>query len=96
VIDGNQHGFTEDKSCLRDLVAFYDRVSVSMNEGTATDVIYLHLCKAFDTVPRDTLVAKLEKNGFDGWNTCWIRNWLHVRTQWLQLQSMAQCPNGDW
>ena len=30
------------------------------------DTIYLDMCKVFDTVPYDILVAMLEKNGFDG------------------------------
>jgi len=48
--DDSQHGSSKGKLCLAD-VALYDRVTVLVDKGRATDITCLALCKAFDIVP---------------------------------------------
>ena len=81
VIRISQHGFTKGKSCLTNLIAFYDDMTGWVDEGRAMDVVYLDFGRAFDTISIDILLGKLRKCGLDEWSVRWIENWLNGRTQ---------------
>uniref|UniRef100_A0A493T6L3 Reverse transcriptase domain-containing protein n=1 Tax=Anas platyrhynchos platyrhynchos TaxID=8840 RepID=A0A493T6L3_ANAPP len=47
-IKPSQHGFMKGKSCLTNLIFFYNQVTLLVDEGKAVDVVYLDFSKAFD------------------------------------------------
>ncbi|CAM5137999.1 unnamed protein product [Eretmochelys imbricata] len=81
VIRNSQHGFTKGKSCLTNLIAFYDKITGSVDEGKAVDVLFLDFSKAFDTVSHSTVASKLKKYGLDEGTIRWIESWLDCRAQ---------------
>ena len=53
----------------------------------ATHIIYLDLCKAFDSVPHHILISQLERHGCDGWTTWLVKNWFYGHTQRAAVSS---------
>lgn len=74
---------TEGKSCLTNLVAFGDRVTVLVAEG---GIICLELCKHWHC-PHGTLVPKLDSQGADTRGT-----WVDIGFK--ELWSPSQFPGG--
>ncbi|CAM4567281.1 unnamed protein product [Caretta caretta] len=81
VIRNSQHGFTKGKSCLTNLIASYDEITGSVDEGKAVGVLLLDFSKAFDTVSHSILVSKLRKYGLDECTIRWVESWLDCRAQ---------------
>ncbi|KAK4831113.1 hypothetical protein QYF61_015416 [Mycteria americana] len=80
-IKPSQHGFRKSRSCLTNLISFYDKVTRLMDEGKAVDVVYLDFSKAFDTVSHSILLEKLAAHGLDGCTLRWVKNWLDGQAQ---------------
>ncbi|KAK4822392.1 LOW QUALITY PROTEIN: hypothetical protein QYF61_014162 [Mycteria americana] len=70
----SQHGFRKGRSCLTNLISFYEK-------GKAVDVFYLDFSKAFDTVSHSILLEKLAAHGLGGCSLHWVKNWLDGRAQ---------------
>ncbi|CAM5148950.1 unnamed protein product [Eretmochelys imbricata] len=88
VIRNSQHGFTKGKSCLTDLIAFYDEITGSVDEGKAVDVLFLDFSKAFDTVSHSILASKLKKYGLNKWTIRWIESWLDCQAQRIVINGL--------
>ncbi|RMB93674.1 hypothetical protein DUI87_29904 [Hirundo rustica rustica] len=85
----SQHGFRRGRSCLTNLITFYDQVTHLVDAGKAVDVVYLDFSKAFDTVSHSTLLNKLATRGLDKSTLFWVRNWLDGQTQRVMVNSAA-------
>ncbi|GAB0203963.1 mitochondrial enolase superfamily member 1 [Grus japonensis] len=77
----SQHGFMKGRSCLTNLISFYDKVTRLVDEGKAVDVVYPDFSKAFDTVSHSILLEKLGAHGLDRCTLYWVKNWLEGRAQ---------------
>jgi ribonuclease P/MRP protein subunit RPP40 len=77
----SQHGFTSGRSCLTNLLVFFEFITKELDKGNNVDLVYLDFCKAFDKVPHCRLGKKLEAHGIKGEVKTWIVNWLSNRRQ---------------
>jgi hypothetical protein len=93
----HQHGFLSGKSCTTNLLEYVDIITNGIENGESIDVLYTDFSKAFDTVPHDRLLLKLQAYGVTGNTVTWIRGFLTHRRQkvvmgahcssWIQVLS---------
>ena len=84
----SQHGFMKGRSCLTNLISFYDWVTSLVDKGKAVDVVYLDFSKAFDAVYHSIHLGKLAACGLDRYILLWVRNWLEGRAQWVVVNGV--------
>ena len=77
----NQHGFRKGRSCLSQLLNYFDQINEQLEKGMGVDTIYLDFSKAFDRVDTETLLRKLSSLGIGGKLGRWIHSFLTNRTQ---------------
>lgn len=77
MIWSHQYGFMMGKSCLTNLIAFYDEMTSLVDEERAEDVSHLNFSKAFITGCHSILINKLLTRQA----VRWIENWLKCQAQ---------------
>ena len=82
LIRDSQHGFRNKRICLKCLLDFFAQVIDTYDTNNkAVDLVYLDFQKAFDKVPHERLMVKVNAHGFQGYAARWLRNWLAGRPQ---------------
>ena len=87
----NQHKFIKGRSCLTNLISFYNWVTRLVDKGKAVAVVYLEFSKAFDMVSHSILLGKLAAHGLDRYTLLWVRNWLEDCAQWVVVDGVKSC-----
>ena len=86
VLCDEQHGF-------RVKLITIDDIARNMEESDQTDIILLDFAKAFDKVPHDRLLHKMEFDGVRQNTLEWIKQFLTNRTQSLILENHKSDPH---
>ena len=87
IFNKNQFAYLRHKSTLSQLLLCYNDWAKSRNGRNATDVIFLDFTKAFDSVPHERLLSKLEQYGIRGALIAWFRDFLTNRQQRVAVRS---------
>ena len=83
LIGDTQHGFRNKRRCLTNLLDFFAKVidTYDTDNNKAVDLVYLDFQKAFDKVPHESQMVKVNAHGIQGDAARTIRNWLAGRRQ---------------
>ncbi|XP_048458979.1 lysine-specific demethylase 3A-like [Rhincodon typus] len=89
-----QHGFRKGRSCLTNLLEFFEAIIIAVDTGEQMDVMYLDFQKAFDKVKMTKGLTEVLVNHI---NCTTVINNLHVlHLQSLKDHAYKKCDSPDW
>ena len=80
-----QHDFRARRNCETQLLTLTHELAKSLDSGIQQDQIILDFPKAFDKVPHQRLLLKLDFYGIKGTTLSWIKTFLSDRSQQDEL-----------
>ena len=84
-----QHGFRKGRSCESLLILTIQDLAKGLDNGSQIDAILLDFSKAFDKVPHQRLLCKLNHYGVRGQVLNWITSFLAGRSQSVVCEGCA-------
>ena len=85
ILSNSQHGFRSRRSCETQLAITIDTIARTLDEGGQVDIVLLDFAKAFDKIPHQRLLHKLQFYGVRNNTLRWIEDFLHCRQQQVLL-----------
>ena len=79
LLNTSHHGFRRGRSCITNLLDFYNYVFCKCDRSRAVDVVFIDFQKAFDKVPHRRLMKKVRALGIVDNEATWIESWLSGR-----------------
>ncbi|CAL4087000.1 unnamed protein product, partial [Meganyctiphanes norvegica] len=76
LLSKHQHGFRSRRSCLTQLLEYFQEIHDFLDASDPVDAVYLDCKKAFDTVPHKRQIVKLKAYGITGKILKWIESFL--------------------
>lgn len=80
IIGHSHHGLMRRRSCLANLISFYDKIIHLVDQGKPV-YIFLKFSMAFSTVPHSILLDKMSSTQVDKNIMGWVNNRLIVQVQ---------------
>ena len=84
-----QHGFRQKHSTEFQLIITMEEIARALDGRNQIDMLILDFSKAFDTVPHQRLLNKINHYGIRDKTKGWIQTWLTTRTQRVVVDGEA-------
>ena len=92
ILADNQHAFRKHRSCESQLILTTNDLAKYFNDKKTTDMAVLDFSKAFDVIPHQRLLMKLDYYGIRSNTKRWISGFLTERIQRVCIN--GQCSSG--
>jgi len=90
IITEHQSDFRNGYSCETAIQIIVDEWKLMVSERKMIGVIFMDLKRAFETIDRERLLAKLYQYGIRDRALEWIRSYLHGRSQQVNFDGQEQ------
>ena len=92
ILHSCQHGFRHNRSCESQLISLVHELMQNHDNNIQSDIILTDFAKAFDKVPHNRLLYKLQWYGISGKIHQWINSFLSNRSQKVTVEGSFSTP----
>jgi hypothetical protein len=87
ILTVNQYGFQKNKSTISVCQSFIGNVQGALDRRLFAVGTFFDLTKAYDVIDHDILLEKLNHYGVRGKINVWLKSYLTLRSQYVEITS---------